>query len=96
MTVSLQTRAIDFISLSSKHLVSDLKEASICDVSHVCALACDHCPYVVNNIDTNKVNLSGLSNCSIELIKQKDEHLLLNITAVKLDKWIENNHLKST
>ena len=88
-----QTRAIDFISLSSKALINDLKEAATCDVRTVCRLACHRCPYVVNNMDMTKINLNGLSSYSIELIKKEDQQLMLNITTENLDNWIAINHL---
>jgi len=93
MTTSLQTRAIDFISLSSKGLVSDLKEAATCEVRNVCSLPCHRCPYVMNNIDVTKIHLKGLNNYRIELMKQEDDQLLLSITAKNLDNWIAVNHL---
>jgi hypothetical protein len=93
MATLLQTHAIDFLSLSAKGLVNDLKEAVTCDVHNVCSLPCDRCPNMMNNIDLTKIILYGLNNYTIELIRQEDQQLLFNITAKNLDNWIAINHL---
>ena len=93
MGTLLQTHIIDFLSLSSKGLISDLKEAVTCDVRNVCSLPCNRCPNMMNNIDLTKIILNGLNNYSIELIRQEDQQLLLSVSAKDLDYWIAVNHL---
>ncbi len=93
MVKFLQTRVVNYRDLCSKELINDLKEAATCEVIAVCRLPCNRCPYVLENIDTEKVNVKGLSSYTIKLEKVEDEQLLISITAPNIDKWLIKNNL---
>ncbi|MCW8996402.1 MAG: hypothetical protein OQK77_11370 [Psychromonas sp.] len=88
-----QTRIVNYRDLCSKGLINDLKEAATCEVRRVCRLACNRCPYVVENIDISNINVKGLSSYTIKLEKAEDEQLLVYITAPGLDQWLIKNKL---
>ncbi len=89
----LQTRVVNFRDLCSKELINDLKEAASCEVRTVCSLLCHRCPYVLENIDIEKIILEGLSSYTIKLEKTEDEQLLIYITAPGIDNWLTINNL---
>ena len=89
----LPTRVVNFNELCSKELITDIKDAAICEVRTVCSLACCRCPHVVEYIDFDKVNLEGLSLYSIQLEKIGSEKLLVAITAPDIDHWLKVYHL---
>ena len=93
MVKFLQTRVVNYRDLCSKELINDLKEAATCEVIAVCRLPCHRCPYVLENIDTEKINVKGLNSYTIKLEKVEDELLLISITAPNIDKWLINNNL---
>ena len=73
----LQTRIVNYRDLCSKKLINDLREAATCEVISVCQLPCNRCPYVLEYIDTEKINVKGLSSYTIKLEKVEDEQLLV-------------------
>ena len=89
----LQTRIVNYRDLCSKKLINDLREAATCEVISVCQLPCNRCPYVLEYIDTEKINVKGLSSYTIKLEKVEDEQLLVSITAPDIDKWLIKNNL---
>lgn len=89
----LQTRVVNFKDLCSKELINDLKEAATCEVRTVCRLLCHRCPYLLENIDIEKINIEGLSSYTIKLEKAEDEQLLISITAPSIDTWLTRNNL---
>ena len=89
----LQTRIVNYRDLCSKELINDLKEAATCEVRTVCRLSCNRCPYVLENIDTGKINVKGLSSYTIKLKKAANEQLLISITAPNIDNWLVKNNL---
>ena len=92
----LQTRVVNFRDLCSKELINDLKEAATCEVRTVCRLLCERCPYILEHIDVEKINLTGLSSYTIKLQKTEDEQLLISITAPDIDNWLIKNDLPLT
>ena len=93
MAKLLQTRIVTYADLCAKGLISDLKQAATCEVKRVCRLSCLNCPYVVENIDTKKINIGGLSSYNIKLKKGPDEQLLIFISAANIDNWLIENNL---
>jgi hypothetical protein len=89
----LQTKIVNFRDLCSKGLINDLKEAATCEVSKVCRLSCHRCPYVVENVDIEKIHLQGLSSYTIKLKKSEDQQLLISITAPDINNWLIINDL---
>ena len=90
----LQTRVVNYRDLCSKELINDLKEAACCEVRTVCRISCHRCPYVLENIDTEKINVKGLSSYTTKLEKAEDERLLISIiTASGIDNWLIKNNL---
>ena len=89
----LQTRIVNCRDLYSKELINDLKEAATCEVRTVCRKSCHHCPYVLEKIDTEKINVKVLSSYIINLEKAGDEQLLISITAPGIDNWLIKNNL---
>ena len=93
MVKLLQTRIVTYKDLCSKELINDLKQAATCDVRTVCRLSCLHCPYLLENIDTRKIIIKGLSSYTIKLEKAEDEQLLISISAPSIDNWLIKNNL---
>jgi hypothetical protein len=93
MVKFLQTRTVNYKDLCSKNLINDLKEAATCEVSTVCRLACNRCPYALERIDVNKVYVKGLSSYTIKLEKVQNEQLLISITAPDISSWLLKNNL---
>lgn len=89
----LQTRIVNYGDLCAKELINDLKEAATCEVRTVCRLSCHRCSFVLENIDTGKINVKGLSSYTIKLEKAEDEQLLVYITAPGIDDWLIKNNL---
>ena len=89
----LQTRVVNYRDLWSKELINDLKEAATCEVTAVCSLPCERCPYVLENIDIKNINLEGLSSYTIKIEKVEDEQLLISITAPNIEQWLIKNNL---
>ncbi len=78
---------------AQRGLISDLKKAATCDVTRVCRLSCSNCPYIIENIDTKKIKIGGLSSYTIKLQKGADEQLLILISAENIDNWLIENNL---
>ena len=93
MVQFLQTRIVNYRDLYSKELVNDLKEAATCEVRTVCRIPCNRCPYMLENMNTEKINIKGLSSYCIELEQTEDDQLLLYVTARALDNWLIKNNL---
>lgn len=93
MVIFSQTRIVSCRDLYSKDLIIDIKEAAICEVRTVCRLACHNCPYVLEKIDTDQINIKGLNSYTIKLEKAENGQLLLSITAPDIDNWLRENNL---
>jgi hypothetical protein len=91
----LQIRTVNCKELYAKGLINDLKEAATCEVRTVCRLSCCHCPYALENINIEKVNVKGLSTYTLILEKIENEQLLISLTAQNLDSWLLKNNLSS-
>jgi|GEM_PF-3430192 len=89
----LQTRSVSYEDLCLRGLINDLNESAICEVKTVCHLACNRCPYPLDNIDTKKIKLKGLKTDNITLQKMQNEQLLIIITAPGIDDWLLKNNL---
>jgi uncharacterized Fe-S cluster-containing protein len=96
MVKFLQTITVIYKDLCSKDLTNDLKEAASCEVRTVCRLACDRCPYAFKNIDAEKINIKGLHAPVIKLEKVENEQLLISITALNIESWLQKNNLSFT
>jgi hypothetical protein len=90
------TRIVNYNDLYTKNLITDLKEVTTCKVRTVCSLACNRCPYVVENVDVEKIKVEGLNTYTIKFEKVKNEQLLISITAPDIDSWLLKNNLPST
>ncbi len=96
MGIFSQTRIVSCKDLYAKDLIIDIKEAATCEVRTVCRLACHHCPYVLENIDANQINIKGLHAYTIKLEKSENGQLLLSITAPDIENWLRENDLPYT
>ncbi len=96
MGIFSQTRIVSCKDLYAKDLIIDIKEAAVCDVRTVCRLACHHCPYVLENIDAEQINIKGLHAYTIKLEKAENGQLLLSITAPDIENWLRENSLPYT
>lgn len=93
MATLLPTRVVTYADLCAKGLINDLKQAATCDVRTVCRLSCINCPYVIENIDTKKITIEGLSSYSLELKKGQEGQLLIFISAPDIDNWLIKHNL---
>ena len=86
--------AVSYHDLCSKGLISDLKQAAICDVKNVCRLSCNRCPNVCNAIDSEKIEFAGLQVDQV-MIKQIEytDDLDLHLSADNIVIWLEKNDI---
>lgn len=93
MAKLLQTKTVSYLDLCSKGLINDLKEAATCEVRTVCRISCNHCPYILENIDTQKITVKRLGIYTIALEKAENEPLLISITSTNISSWLHKNKL---
>lgn len=86
--------AVSYQDLCSKELISDLKQAAICDVKTVCRLPCNRCPNVCSTIDLEKIAVVGLQLDHV-VIKQTEEtdNLYLHLSADNIFAWLRKNDI---
>jgi hypothetical protein len=84
---------VSYQDLCSKGLISDLKQAALCDVKTLCRLSCNHCPNVCADINVKKVFIVGLQPDSLIIKNTENEDLDIHLSGEHLIAWLDKHDL---
>jgi hypothetical protein len=93
MSKSLNQVVVSYQDLCSKGLISDLKQAALCDVKTLCRLSCNTCPNVCAHINLKKVFLVGLQPDSLIIKQSENEDLDIHMSGEGIIVWLDKNEL---
>lgn len=93
MTKSLNQVVVSYQDLCAKGLISDLKQAALCDVKTLCRLSCNNCPNVCTDINFKKVFFVGLQPDSLMIKHSENEDLDMYMSADNIILWLDKHGL---
>ncbi|WP_028864600.1 hypothetical protein [Psychromonas aquimarina] len=93
MKKPLHSRVFSYKELSSKGLITDLKEAAGCEIKRVCRIACGNCPNVTAGIKLDEVLIVGLKSYSVIITDAERDDLNIFLSAENIDDWLHDHHL---
>ncbi|ABM03415.1 hypothetical protein Ping_1618 [Psychromonas ingrahamii 37] len=93
MTKSLNQVVVSYQDLCSKGLISDLKQAALCEVKTLCRLSCNNCPNVCVDINLKKVSFVGLQPDSLIIKYTENEDLDIHMSGEHIIVWLDKHDL---
>jgi len=89
MTKSLNQVVVSYQDLCVKGLISDLKQAALCEVKTLCRLSCHTCPNVCIDINLKKVSFVGLQPDSLMIKPTGNEDLDVHLSGEHIILWLD-------
>ena len=93
MAKSLNQVVVSYQDLCTKGLISDLKQAALCDVKTLCRLSCINCPNVCVDINLKKVSFVGLQPDSLVIKPTVNEDLDIHMSGEHIILWLDRHGL---
>lgn len=84
---------VSYQDLCSKGLISDLKQAALCDVRTVCRLSCNNCPNVCVNINFKKISIVGLQPDTLMIKYTENDDLYIHMSGEHILVWLDKHGL---
>jgi len=93
MTKSLNQVVVSYQDLCTKGLISDLKQAALCDVKTLCRLSCINCPNVCVDINLKKVSFVGMKPDTLLIKPTEKEDLDIHLSGDHILLWLDRHGL---